>query len=268
MRLFLVAAILSIAQAAAAQATPQMTAASGATRTPILVELFTSEGCSSCPPADALLSRLLHEQPIANAQIIVLGEHVDYWDGLGWHDRFSSPQFTNRQNEYGAAFHLDSIYTPQMVVDGTAQFVGNDQVQAWRAVAAAARSPKLPLSLSPLTLSGNHVTGTVSAQTSSQPADLFAALIDPMDSTEVRRGENSGRRLQHVAVVRTLARVGTTRDLARGPLSFTLTAPAGAIPTTMQLVVFAQQRTAGATLGPILGAASSSVINPPAASTR
>ncbi|WP_263384620.1 DUF1223 domain-containing protein [Granulicella arctica] len=247
MRLILLAAALSLPSFAAAQ-TPA--------RTPVLVELFTSEGCSSCPPADALLSRLAHNQPIDNAQIIVLGEHVDYWDQLGWHDRFSSAQFTARQNHYSTGFHLDSIYTPQMVVDGTAQFVGNDQTQAWRAVTVAARTAKLPLSLSALTTSGRTIAASVSLATPpASDADLYAALIDPYDTTEVQRGENSGRHLQHVSVVRTLTRIGTTRDLAHGPLRFTLTAPESATPATMQVVVFAQQVTPNATLGPILGAA-------------
>jgi hypothetical protein len=226
-------------------------------RTPVLVELFTSEGCSSCPPADALLSRLQHEQPIADAQIIVLGEHVDYWDGLGWRDRFSSRQYTARQNEYGARFRLDSVYTPQMVVDGATQFVGNDQTLAWQAVTAASRSTKLPLTLSDLRSDGKIVSATVAAKpTGAANGDLFAALVDPMDSTEVRHGENSGRKLQHVAVVRTLARIGSTRDLASGPLHFNLKAPDGADSALMQVVVFAQQPN----LGPILGVTMSTAI--------
>ena len=124
-------------------------------RTPVLVELFTSEGCSSCPPADALLARLDRDQPVPNADIITLGEHVDYWDSLGWHDRFSSHQFTLRQSEYTQRLRLDDSYTPQMIVDGTSQFVGNDAAHALRAIAEAARTPNIPISLSSITRDQN-----------------------------------------------------------------------------------------------------------------
>jgi hypothetical protein len=222
-------------------------------RTPVLVELFTSEGCSSCPPADALLARLQHDQPVEGAEIVVLGEHVDYWDGLGWRDRFSSQQYTARQNGYGERFHLGSVYTPQMVVDGTSQFVGNDQSQATHAISAASRTPKLPLTISTPKIAGRIVSASVSSPLSTRSDDprseVFAALVDPKDTTDVPRGENSGRRLNHVAVVRTLARIGTLADLARGSLAFTLDAPGMADPATMQVVVFAQQPGFGRVFG-------------------
>jgi len=116
------ALILFVVVAAAARAD----ATRAAQPTAVLVELFTSEGCSDCPPADVVLARLVAEQPIAGAEVIALGEHVDYWDRLGWKDRFSSAALTNRQQVYAARFNLDSVYTPQMVVDGRAQFVGSD----------------------------------------------------------------------------------------------------------------------------------------------
>ncbi len=100
---------------------------------PVLVELFTSEGCSSCPPADALLARLLDEQPVRCARIIGLGEHVDYWNDLGWADPFSSPEFTRRQFQYVRRFGSDSPYTPQAVIGGWRQVLGS----SWRAVTGA-----------------------------------------------------------------------------------------------------------------------------------
>jgi hypothetical protein len=105
---------------------------------PVIVELFTSEGCSSCPAADALLLRLV-EQPIDGVQTIVLGEHVDYWDRLGWKDRFSSPAFTRRQEVYANRFNLDSAYTPQVVVDGRSELVGSDRTALQRAIQRAHR---------------------------------------------------------------------------------------------------------------------------------
>jgi len=223
-------------------------------RVPVLVELFTSEGCSSCPPADALLAKLDHNQPTSGAEIIVLGEHVDYWDDLGWHDRFSSHDYTDRQTQYAARLRTDQVYTPQMIVDGTEQFVGNDASHALRAIQHAAQSSKIQLTLSPPVVDGHKVSVSVSAPASptTRPrADLYAALVDPTDSTEVRGGENGGHRLQHVGVVRSLQRVGSLKDLSSGPVSFSLNAPGDAKPAEMRVVVFAQQSGQGAVLGAV-----------------
>lgn len=112
-----------------------------APRTPVLVELFTSEGCSDCPPADTLLDTLIATQPIAGVEIIGLGQHVDYWDRLGWKDRFSSAALTRRQQVYQARFSTASMYTPQMVVDGRAELVGSDTAAARRAIERAMTAP-------------------------------------------------------------------------------------------------------------------------------
>ena len=249
LRLFAVSASLfgifiSLPAAVAAQATQT-------NRTPVLVELFTSEGCSSCPPADALLAKLDQAQPIDGAEIIVLGEHVDYWDGQGWHDRFSSHQYTERQNEYCGRLRVDSPYTPQMIVDGTDQFVGNDAAHAVRAIQHAAQPPKIKLILSQPVVDAQKVSASISSPASmtGKKADLYAALVDPKDTTEVRGGENGGHRLQHVGVVRNLQRVGKLKDLTAGPVSFSLNAPADAKPGEMRVVVFAQQSDQGAVLG-------------------
>ena len=226
-------------------------------RTPVLVELFTSEGCSSCPPADALLAKLDQSQPIEGAQIIVLGEHVYYWDGQGWHDRFSSHQYTDRQNQYAERLHVDSPYTPQMIVDGTDQFVGNDVSHARRSIEHAAQMTKINLVLSQPVLSGRNISASASipaSTTAPLKGDLYAALVDPTDTTEVRGGENGGRRLQHAGVVRTLQRVGSLKDLSTKPRSFTLAAPADSKPDQMRVVIFAQN-----SQGAVVGAAQESV---------
>jgi hypothetical protein len=223
-----------------------------ARRTPVLVELFTSEGCSSCPPADALLARLEKEQPVEGAEVIVLGEHVDYWDGLGWHDRFSSAQFTNRQRQYGTRFNLDEVYTPQMVVGGVRQFVGSDAGSARKAIQQASEGGAIQLEFSGVKVDGQRVSALVGFEGTAPAAkgDLYAALVDPVQTTEVKRGENGGRTLHHAGVVRTLSRIGSIKELARGPVAFSIEGP-GKV-EGMRLVVFAQ----GVDAGPILGAAS------------
>jgi len=128
---------------AAALALPSVWAAIAAAqpRTPVLVELFTSEACSSCPPADAVLARLDREQPITGAEVIALSEHVDYWNETGWRDRFSSPLFSTRQQDYGQALRQADIYTPQIVVNGREQVLGSDENGVRRAIRAAAQDP-------------------------------------------------------------------------------------------------------------------------------
>src|SRR5215468_4014633 len=116
-------------------------------RSPVVVELFTSEGCSSCPPADAVLAQLQQTQPVAGAEVIALGEHVDYWNYIGWSDPFSAPVFSQRQNDYTNAFGAFSVYTPQMVVDGQTEFVGSKMSKALDAIAKAARAPKAKVQL-------------------------------------------------------------------------------------------------------------------------
>lgn len=181
--------------------------------TPILIELFTSEGCSDCPAADILLDKLVATQPVAGAEIIALAQHVDYWDRLGWKDRFSSAAFTNRQQVYGATFGAGNIYTPQMVVDGIAEFVGSDRHAAERAISKSLAAPHGSVSIKVEPPRGNHLVVSVSARDLPTPgrgdhADIIIAVTEDHLKTDVKHGENHGRTLRHTAVVRELRSIG------------------------------------------------------------
>jgi hypothetical protein len=184
-------------------------------RTPILVELFTSEGCSSCPPADRFLQQL-DQQPIAGAEIIVLSEHVDYWNHIGWRDPYSDHFYSERQDEYGRHFGLDSVYTPQMVVDGSSEFVGSNVRRAQSALEKAAGRPKIAVHLSSLVTDSRaihvHVeTGRLEPSFSASAADVFVALALNHAESQVSSGENAGHRLTHTAVVRSLTKIGSLK---------------------------------------------------------
>jgi len=177
-----------------------------AAQNPVVIELFTSEGCSSCPPADALLVELSRQQPVKGAELILLGEHVDYWNYIGWTDRFSSAQFSQRQSEYAKTFHLASVYTPQMVIDGREQFVGNDPGEVQRKIQAAAAQTK-PIHVTAQWQGKNLHVAVSSAATGK--ARVLLALTEDGLSTTVGGGENGGRTLHHAAVVRQLRELGT-----------------------------------------------------------
>jgi hypothetical protein len=187
-------------------------------RIPVVVELFTSEGCSSCPPADRLLARLDQEQPVPAAEIIPLELHVDYWNRLGWADPFSSNAFSARQYGYADAFGGASVYTPQMVVDGRAELVGSDERRARQAVARAAQEVKANVEVgfaenppaADATRLRVRVTGLSAVSGSDTPEVLLAVTQDNL-AVDVPRGENAGRRLSHRAVVRRLEPLGRAR---------------------------------------------------------
>ncbi len=179
--------------------------AAAQSRVPVVVELFTSEGCSSCPPADALLMRLSRAMP--DVQIIPLSEHVDYWNHLGWKDPFSSELFSARQQDYGRIFRLESVYTPQMVVMGGAQFLGSDRIRAEQEIRKAAQSAHANVEL--VRASDTTVRILVdNLPEGIKTADMFLAITDSFLETDVRNGENAGRHLQHTGVVRSLTSVG------------------------------------------------------------
>jgi len=181
------------------------------TRTPVLVELFTSEGCSDCPPADAFLGKL-DQQPVAAKELIVLSEHVDYWNHDGWTDPHSSHALTERQDEYVHQFHLESVYTPQMIVDGSTQFVGNNTKQAETVLTADSSRMPVSIQITGVAVDGRTVRAHIDVATlpgHSRKSDvLFVVALNHAES-QVAKGENAGRHLVHVAVVRGLSRVGT-----------------------------------------------------------
>jgi hypothetical protein len=201
-------AVAAMVMAAAAPAGPR---AAPPAPVPVVVELFTAEGCSSCPPADTLLEQLVASQPVAGAEIVALGEHVDYWDRLGWKDRFSSAAATARQQGYQRRFRTDSIYTPQMVVDGRTEFVGSDMSAARRAiehaVAVAHGAVRIASAAGNSALQVTVTAGELPAS-GDDTADIVVALTEDRLQTDVKRGENHGRVLKHAAVVRYLASIG------------------------------------------------------------
>lgn len=217
-------------------------------RVPVLAELFTSEGCSSCPPADALLRKLDQLQPVANAQIIVLSEHVDYWNSLGWKDPFSSAQFSERQEMYAHTFVADK-YTPQVVIDGRWQVLGSDPKEVESAIARAAARPKSAVRIVSATRDGKEaIIGITADALASGKKDVWIAIADDHDQTDVRKGENAGRTITHVSVVRSLSKAGTVSKSAA--FEKTVRVPLTAPEADMRVVVFVAELG-----GPVLGLA-------------
>lgn len=167
---------------------------------PTLVELFTSEGCSSCPPADALLAEVA-----GRPDVVALSFHVDYWDSLGWKDPFSSPDATRRQHSYADLLGLATVYTPQMVVDGRWQAVGSDRAEVEQALGAARRNREEV----PVTLAVDHGRAqiTMGPGDDAVAATLLLVGFDRRHVSAVSRGENGGRTLSHVDVVRSIEEV-------------------------------------------------------------
>jgi hypothetical protein len=181
--------------------------------TPVLVELFTSEGCSDCPPADTVLRNLIDASPVPGAQVIGLGQHVDYWDRLGWKDRFSSAALTDRQRTYANRFATESIYTPQMVVDGRAEFVGSDATAARKAIERALKTTHGVVQIDVRAGAATRVPVTVVVRElppvdRGDHADILVAVTEDRLRSSVTRGENNGKLLRHAAVVRSMATIG------------------------------------------------------------
>jgi len=233
-----------------AQATSAQTAAAHSSA--VLIELFTSEGCSDCPPADALLQQVSGHKTAEGQLIVGISEHVSYWNGLGWKDPFSSELFTGRQNDYSGHFGLSSVYTPQMVVNGREQFVGSDRRALQAALTAELQRKQITLHIDSAQLAQSSITFTYSASTlpAKGSLQLVAVLVDDVDRSNVLRGENSGRELIHVAVARALAPLGELHEANQRSVTLPLPASFQSNASTgHHLVLFAQQNGAGAVMG-------------------
>ncbi len=218
-------------------------------RTPVLMELFTSEGCSSCPPADKLLKKLDSEQPLSGADLIVLSEHVDYWNHDGWVDRYSSPELTKRQEEYASL--LDSeVYTPQLVIDGRKQVVGSDRSAIEHAVQAYLPTRKIPVLVSARRDAGQiavHID--VAAVGGNRPTAVYLVLASDQARSHVMRGENAGRDLEHVAVVLSLVKIGTVSAGSGMQKDVRSALPPLLRTGNLRVVVFAQDAASKSILG-------------------
>jgi len=215
-----------------------------------VIELFTSEGCSSCPPADALLTRIEDDAHATGQAVFPLEFHVDYWDSQGWRDPYSSAAATDRQRQYAARLGLEQVYTPQMVVNGTSEFVGSNAARAARDITAALAEPaRVGVRLEPapgpvVLVAGAAARYRVQIEPAPRGVDVVVARVESGLVSKVARGENGGRVLRHSSVVRAFA-VATP-----GPGGVATVSLKGAADGhATRIVAFAQDRATGAILG-------------------
>jgi hypothetical protein len=240
-----------LAPAALQGQAPQQATVPVATRHPVLVELFTSEGCSSCPPADDLLRKIDGKHTKDGTVIVGVSEHVTYWDHGGWKDPFDSDAITERQTQYSQRFHLDSPYTPQIVVNGKVQLVGSDGPALLKAINDA-QPQAATVRIVSAKIEGGAVVMKVSiaGELPQRGADLYAVVAQDETTTKVTAGENKGRTLENAAVARILQEAARVR--AAGETTVRIPLP-GDLKTTAEsrrhLIVWAQEPD----LGPVLG---------------
>lgn len=247
--LLLLALPLSPASAAPVQANTN-----GADVRPVLVELFTSEGCSSCPPADAMLEKMDSSSPVPSEQLVVLSEHVDYWDHDGWKDPNSSAAFTERQQEYVHAMKLDSPYTPQLIVDGTTVLKNGDYAQWDKTFQDEAAVPKSPVHITDISIdpgTPSVLKARIQADGSSLPrnAEVWVAVALNHVQSEVLHGENGGKRLTHVAVVTQLTKLGKLSKGKQFDEPVDLKLKSGVDTNNVRIVAFVQESGPGRVLG-------------------
>jgi hypothetical protein len=238
------------------------TSAARAARKPVVVELFTSEGCSSCPPADLVLQELEARQPVSGVEIIPLEEHVDYWNHDGWVDPYSSPEWTQRQQNYVALIKKDA-YTPELVVNGQSQFLGNNPQEAAFEIEKAAHQVTTEVAITAVQSDSkgsrfNISVGKLTGNTAGDTAEVWLAVTEDGLHSSVSRGENAGHTLQHVGTLRSLHKIGVANESAT-PVSFkgdpTVKFNSHWDPKHLHVTVFVQKKKSRE----ILGAASTKI---------
>ena len=208
-----------------------------------VVELFTSEGCSDCPPADAVIAKI--EKESADKPIYILAFHVDYWNRLGWKDIFSTSEYSRRQNQYAEWLHLSSVYTPQVVVNGSKEFVGSEEGTLRNTIKSDLQSnAEAKVSLNDIKVEGNKATMQYKADGDLNNSTLLVAVVERSAVSKVERGENGGRTLAHVQIVRSFTNVP-----ARPNGSTTVTLPPGFNVKDYELIAFVQNTSTGVITG-------------------
>lgn len=257
-----IAAAGASAHRLAIRTTGAQSASAIAERSPVVIELFTSEGCSTCPPADRFLSELEAKQPIPGVEIIALEEHVDYWNHDGWEDPFSGQEWTLRQQEYVAKFKGEAPYTPQMILNGEKVVALKSGAEVQREILQAAKEERAKVSITAAGLEKSDAPkfevniGNLSVGSAQEKADVWIAVTEDGLRSDVRAGENNGKTLEHAAVVRSLQKIGST---AKGSASYTANTQVKLKSNwkkeNLRVVVFVQDRKSWR----ILGAASMKV---------
>jgi hypothetical protein len=222
-----------------------------AAKTPVLMELFTSEGCSSCPPVDTWVEQLDRAQPVRGAELIVLSEHVDYWDQDGWLDPYSSAQLSDRQREYVRDLGLSDVYTPQIILDGKQELHPADLQWARRTLESAANAPMMAMHIGNAQFDKGGLTVRVTADGAGQKhgGDVFLAVALDKAVTDVLAGENNGKKLTNVAVVKQLVKIGKLQKGKPFDMTFFVKLWPDADPANMRVIAFVQESGQGKIVG-------------------
>lgn len=210
-----------------------------------VIELFTSEGCSSCPPADELVSKIQKEYK--DQPVYILAYHVDYWNRLGWRDVFSNAQYSERQHEYTKYLKTQQVYTPQIVVNGKKEFVGSEEGTLRNAIKGSLKQDaSAQITLSGVRTEGGKVILHYQTEGSVTNSVLLLALVEKTAVSDVKAGENRGRKLAHVQIIRELQTVALTKG--RGGVE-SITLPKEFNPQGWEIIALIQNTNTGEITG-------------------